>query len=52
MPKSMVAVVMKQEERCQVVVCRHGQDLPSGAKFVLKPGECIRLGRATRGNEA
>ena len=48
---AMVAVVMKQEERCQVVVCRHGQDPSSGAKFILKPGESIRLGRG-RGSEA
>jgi len=49
--RKMVAVVMKQEERCQVVVCRHGQDPSSGAKFILKPGESIRLGRG-RGSEA
>eukprot|EP00490_Sorites_sp_Unknown_P012302 CAMPEP_0114668072 /NCGR_PEP_ID=MMETSP0191-20121206/35663_1 /TAXON_ID=126664 /ORGANISM="Sorites sp." /LENGTH=427 /DNA_ID=CAMNT_0001920291 /DNA_START=66 /DNA_END=1346 /DNA_ORIENTATION=+ len=46
----MVAVVMKQEERCQVVVCRHEQDENSGKKFVLKPGESVRLGSG-RGNE-
>lgn len=46
----MVAVVVKQEERCQVVACRHGQDPSTGAKFVLKPGDSIRLGRG-RGNE-
>lgn len=44
-------VAVKQEERCQVVVCRHGQDLSSGAKFVLKPGDSVRIGRG-RGNEA
>eukprot|EP00438_Fugacium_kawagutii_P032943 Skav236605 [mRNA] locus=scaffold3553:5218:7546:- [translate_table: standard] len=44
-------VLVKQEERCQVVVCRHGQDLSSGAKFVLKPGDSVRIGRG-RGNEA
>mmetsp|Transcript_15401 Transcript_15401/g.18525 ORF Transcript_15401/g.18525 Transcript_15401/m.18525 type:complete len:184 (+) Transcript_15401:101-652(+) len=46
----MVAVVVKQEERCQVIACRYGQDLSTGAKFVLKPGDSIRLGRG-RGSE-
>eukprot|EP00435_Cladocopium_sp_Y103_P031195 s933_g7.t2 len=52
---------MKQEERCQVVVCRNGQepfqlmtweipDESSGLKIVLKPGDSFRLGRA-RENE-
>eukprot|EP00435_Cladocopium_sp_Y103_P017754 s607_g4.t1 len=48
--EEMVAVVVRREERCQVVVCRYGQDLSSGSKFVLKPGDSIRFGRG-RGNE-
>ncbi|CAK9064018.1 unnamed protein product [Durusdinium trenchii] len=47
----MVSVVIKQEERCQLVVCRHGQDQASGQKFVLKPGDSVRFGRSARGNE-
>lgn len=41
---------MKQEERCQVVICRNGQDESNGLKIVLKPGDSFRLGRA-RENE-
>eukprot|EP00434_Breviolum_minutum_P032011 symbB.v1.2.028311.t1/scaffold2990.1/size65776/3 len=42
--------VVVQEERCQVVICRHGQEISSGSKFVLKPGDIVRLGRGL-GNE-
>mmetsp|Transcript_7486 Transcript_7486/g.12960 ORF Transcript_7486/g.12960 Transcript_7486/m.12960 type:complete len:452 (-) Transcript_7486:103-1458(-) len=41
---------MKQEERCQVVICRNGQDESNGLKILLKPGDSFRLGRA-RENE-
>ncbi|CAE7494181.1 unnamed protein product, partial [Symbiodinium pilosum] len=36
----------RQEERCQVVACRKGQDVSSGKKFVLKSGDVVRIGRS------
>ncbi|CAE8727935.1 unnamed protein product [Polarella glacialis] len=35
----------RQELRCQVVICRQGEDAQNGKKFLLKPGDLIRLGK-------
>lgn len=35
----------RQEERCQIVACRKGQDVSTGKKFILKSGDVVRIGR-------
>lgn len=38
-------MAIRQEERCQVIICRKGEDMGNGKKFLLKPGETIQIGR-------
>ncbi|CAE7199076.1 unnamed protein product [Symbiodinium natans] len=35
----------RQEERCQIIACRKGQDVSTGRKFILKSGDVVRIGR-------